>query len=186
MTGLIWLVAVVALSADPARAQSSLAQSGALPVTTGQEVWVQRDDRSEVHGSVFHLSHTALTLVTDTGLVEIPFRQITRVQVPGPASTTKGAVLGGLIGGVVMGTLVAIDGAQCDDRQAIVCFSGPGWVAGGAVVGAGLGALAGGTIGSRLRSRKTIYPTPRRKSPALLMTPVVTAKSASIAGTIRW
>jgi hypothetical protein len=53
-------------------------------------------------------------------------------------------------------------------------------------VGAVLGALAGAAIGSRMRTRETVYPEPRRTRPALSMAPLVTFSSASIAGSVRW
>ena len=101
-------------------------------------------------------------------------------------ATKSGAVLGGIIGGVTMASMVAIGGSQCDERNEIVCTSGPAWTIGGGAVGAVLGALAGATIGSRMRTRETVYPEPRRKRPALSMAPLVTFNSASIAGSVRW
>ncbi|HET9368980.1 MAG TPA: hypothetical protein VFO19_01985 [Vicinamibacterales bacterium] len=138
--------------ATPVMAQLAPQPSAQLPIAQGREVWVARRNHPTIHGTVFAVTPRAIEILTDTALVEIPIRDVVKVQVPGPPATKSGAVLGGIIGGVTMASMVAIGGSQCDERNEIVCTSGPAWTIGGGAVGAVLGALTGATIGSRMRT----------------------------------
>jgi hypothetical protein len=178
------LLAILVLAA-PALAQTPL-PPGMPSLASGSEVWVARRDRPVVHGSIFGQTRKAIEVLTETDLVEVPYAEIVRIQAPGPPATKRGALIGGIVGGVALAATIAVGGAQCEDRREIVCFSGAGWTVGAGAVGATLGALAGSVAGSRMRTKVTIYPVPRRKAVTLTMTPLITRQTGALTASFRW
>jgi len=153
------------------------------PVAIGQEVWVTRINRTEVHGAVSDVSTEDVAVVSEGSVVSIPFRMVAKVEVPGGKATGRYALRGGAIGAGAMALAVLVSMDSCDG--AIVCFDGPGFVLAGAGFGAAIGAGVGALIGSNVRKRVVVYPVPRG-SKDLFLLPSVNGSRLGFVGVVRW
>ena len=153
------------------------------PVAVGQEVWVTRIDRTEVHGAVSDVSTEEVAVVSEGAVVSIPVRMVAKIEVSGGKATGRYALRGGAIGAGAMALAVLVSMESCDG--AIVCLDGPGFVLAGAVFGAAIGAGVGALIGSNVRKRVVVYPRPR-DSKGLLLLPSVNANRLGFIGVVRW
>lgn len=144
---LITLILVVA-AITPAAAQDAARSLMAQTLRVGQQVRVQVASSNLLEGRLLEATNTALVLARPEGAVPIRIPEIKRLWVRGHA-TGKGALIGagigvvvGVIGGVLISTVACepIDGGNCTAAE-LATITGLGAGAGGALIGAGVGAL---------------------------------------------
>ena len=154
----IVLAASLLLSSVSAMAQGQVndwAKVSAL--SSGSDLAVKQKNGKTIKGTLSSVSDSALTLSARNGSVEIKRDDVRSVrEVVKKGSGSKGALIGAAVGAGAGAALGAIGDAQNQDG-----FGGEkldnAFVAGLAVVGAGVGAVAGYFIGRRGSKRVLVY-----------------------------
>lgn len=167
------------LAASPVYAQSAAALGEV--VSKGQTVEVIDDQGRETTGKISLVSDAALHIVRKGTTTQVPFERITQIARPSD-SLANGALIG-LAAGVAFGVAAATVGTDdCDEY--FVCFEGPRYIIGSALIFGGIGAGIGVGIDAMIRRNRIIY----RRDPGLTarVVPIVGRGTRGAAITFRW
>ena len=157
------------------------ARFGTSRIGTGDHVWVELSDRSQVEGRIERISTDRLDLVTASGRRTVAATEIDRIDVEDSVldglwrGTAIGA--GGGLGLTVLATWVFCEGSCEPPETALVLVGGTMW-------GAGLGALIGALSDGLHVGERTIYR--RGQQTSLTITPLVSARGAGVGSVLRW
>lgn len=155
------LYAAGALALIPALALAQGPPSSELSkrLRPGDTVWIT-EAGPPVKGKLIDVSDTTLRMYAERAALEIDTARITRIDRAVP-SKTRGAVIGGLTGGVLLGLFaVAFVQLDCERWPDSTCGDfGPmaGTFAIGGAYGGAIGAGAGALIGHFIKHRETVF-----------------------------
>jgi hypothetical protein len=179
------LAGVILALASSARAQS-VGTSGAEParseVRDGLKVWVTTTDGHQERGTMLSFTPSKLVLRIAGSDVAIPFAEVQRIERTDPLDN-------GMRNGAIVGALVALPASIGLARSGDSCHGCGVLAVIATLVNTSIGASIGAWIDHLIVDRRLVYSASSgapARPPAVIISPIVSARRLGAGASIRW